>query len=61
MESMYTETEKIIKSISMYLPCRATFIAMLIDNIAKLKAISWRIKMQDVQVALPVLGGDDAI
>ena len=31
------------------------------EVIAELKAISWRIKMQDLQVALPVSGGDDAI
>ena len=61
MERMYKEAEKIIKSISMYLPYRVIFIDNLIKNIAELKAISWRIKMQDLQVALPVSGGDDAI
>ena len=61
MERMNKETEKIIKSISMYLPFREIFIERLIENIAEIKEIAWRIQMQDVQVALPVLGGDDAI
>ncbi|MCD6162685.1 MAG: hypothetical protein J7K40_09775 [candidate division Zixibacteria bacterium] len=61
MERMYKEAEKKIKSFSMFLPYEVVSIDKIIEYIAENKAISWRIEMQDVQIALPVFGGDDAI